>query len=339
MVHVCLPSFAFKIKHISWSDLWSCSPTPSSTSPSPPQKTKFFKSETKSKRPRLLIISSWSSTCLLSEMTSVRSMNITLRLEWEVETPWYVIFCFFSSFITTLYLYRSRSWIFIEYLQHLSRFPPRHSAHYRLVSPCGTVDPSHVQDQGRRRVWKLVFRLRVVELHAQGTFLLLPSPRLYLKERDINLRVHKQAPLTKPGKEVINSLSRQRNALDTFLRACLSLQPTSDLINFTAMETWSLLAFLPSNPTKKKKKNLWNKPSDIEWLALILLLFLLLYNDWSGVTSSGSITWMLHFLVLCARRDGSWFILKFYSFSISALSFPVLREAEYLDFQLSYHER
>ncbi|SCZ89008.1 BZ3500_MvSof-1268-A1-R1_Chr1-1g00889 [Microbotryum saponariae] len=44
-----------------------------------------------------------------------------------------------------------------------------------------------------------------------------------------------KAPLVKPGKQVINSFSRQRNALEAFLRACLSLQPTSDLINFTNM--------------------------------------------------------------------------------------------------------
>ncbi|BGP57290.1 hypothetical protein JCM8202_002867 [Rhodotorula sphaerocarpa] len=45
-----------------------------------------------------------------------------------------------------------------------------------------------------------------------------------------------KAPLTKPGKPPINSLSRQRGALEAFLRACLGLQPASDLINFTQME-------------------------------------------------------------------------------------------------------
>jgi len=45
-----------------------------------------------------------------------------------------------------------------------------------------------------------------------------------------------QAPLTKPGKPPINSLNRQRQALEAFLRACLGLQPVSDLINFTQME-------------------------------------------------------------------------------------------------------
>ncbi|KAL8292110.1 hypothetical protein RQP46_001576 [Phenoliferia psychrophenolica] len=45
-----------------------------------------------------------------------------------------------------------------------------------------------------------------------------------------------KAPLVKPGQAVINSLSRQRNALENFLRACVSLQPNSDLINFSQME-------------------------------------------------------------------------------------------------------
>ncbi len=45
-----------------------------------------------------------------------------------------------------------------------------------------------------------------------------------------------KAPLVKPGKAVINSLGRQRAALEGFLRACLSLQPVSDLLSFTAME-------------------------------------------------------------------------------------------------------
>lgn len=45
-----------------------------------------------------------------------------------------------------------------------------------------------------------------------------------------------KAPLTKPGKDVINSLNRQRSALEAFLKACLALQPGSDLLNFTQME-------------------------------------------------------------------------------------------------------
>lgn len=45
-----------------------------------------------------------------------------------------------------------------------------------------------------------------------------------------------KAPLVKKGSDVINSLNRQRTALESFLRACLSLQPASDLINFTQME-------------------------------------------------------------------------------------------------------
>lgn len=45
-----------------------------------------------------------------------------------------------------------------------------------------------------------------------------------------------KAPLTKPGRQPINSLNRQRQALEAFLRACLALQPASDLVNFTQME-------------------------------------------------------------------------------------------------------
>ncbi|GAA5885146.1 hypothetical protein JCM16303_005875 [Sporobolomyces ruberrimus] len=45
-----------------------------------------------------------------------------------------------------------------------------------------------------------------------------------------------KAPLTKPGKPAINSLNRQRQALEAFLRACLGLQPVSDLVNFSQLE-------------------------------------------------------------------------------------------------------
>lgn len=44
-----------------------------------------------------------------------------------------------------------------------------------------------------------------------------------------------KAPLTKPGRKPINSLNRQRQALEAFLRACLALQPVSDLVSFTQM--------------------------------------------------------------------------------------------------------
>ncbi|GAA5859348.1 hypothetical protein JCM1840_004574 [Sporobolomyces johnsonii] len=44
-----------------------------------------------------------------------------------------------------------------------------------------------------------------------------------------------KAPLTKPGRPPINSLNRQRQALEAFLRACLGLQPVSDLLSFTEM--------------------------------------------------------------------------------------------------------
>ncbi|KAK0494471.1 hypothetical protein EDD18DRAFT_1174503 [Armillaria luteobubalina] len=39
-----------------------------------------------------------------------------------------------------------------------------------------------------------------------------------------------KAPLVKPGTEVVNSLNRQRNALDTFLKACIGLEGSSDLL-------------------------------------------------------------------------------------------------------------
>ncbi|KAH8918848.1 inositol-3-phosphate synthase [Atractiella rhizophila] len=49
-----------------------------------------------------------------------------------------------------------------------------------------------------------------------------------------------KAPLTKPGEDVINSLGRQRNALEAFLKACIGLQPGSDLMNFTYLERLEL---------------------------------------------------------------------------------------------------
>ncbi|KAJ7575588.1 hypothetical protein C8J56DRAFT_1017088 [Mycena floridula] len=39
-----------------------------------------------------------------------------------------------------------------------------------------------------------------------------------------------KAPLVKPGTEVINSLNRQRNALEAFLKACVGLEGSSDLL-------------------------------------------------------------------------------------------------------------
>jgi myo-inositol-1-phosphate synthase len=39
-----------------------------------------------------------------------------------------------------------------------------------------------------------------------------------------------KAPLVKPGTDVVNSLGRQRNALETFLKACLGLEGNSDLL-------------------------------------------------------------------------------------------------------------
>jgi len=39
-----------------------------------------------------------------------------------------------------------------------------------------------------------------------------------------------KAPLVKSGTDVVNSLSRQRNALETFLKACIGLEGSSDLL-------------------------------------------------------------------------------------------------------------
>lgn len=39
-----------------------------------------------------------------------------------------------------------------------------------------------------------------------------------------------KAPLVKPGTDVVNSLNRQRNALESFLKACIGLEGSSDLL-------------------------------------------------------------------------------------------------------------
>ena len=39
-----------------------------------------------------------------------------------------------------------------------------------------------------------------------------------------------KAPLVKPGTDVVNSLNRQRNALEAFLKACVGLEGNSDLL-------------------------------------------------------------------------------------------------------------
>ncbi|EKM53650.1 uncharacterized protein PHACADRAFT_260121 [Phanerochaete carnosa HHB-10118-sp] len=39
-----------------------------------------------------------------------------------------------------------------------------------------------------------------------------------------------KAPLVKPGTDVVNSLNRQRNALEAFLKACIGLESNSDLL-------------------------------------------------------------------------------------------------------------
>ena len=38
-----------------------------------------------------------------------------------------------------------------------------------------------------------------------------------------------KAPMTPPGTPVVNSLAKQRNALTNIFRACLGLQPESDM--------------------------------------------------------------------------------------------------------------
>ena len=39
-----------------------------------------------------------------------------------------------------------------------------------------------------------------------------------------------KAPLVKPGTDVVNSLNRQRNALEVFHKACIGLEGSSDLL-------------------------------------------------------------------------------------------------------------
>jgi len=39
-----------------------------------------------------------------------------------------------------------------------------------------------------------------------------------------------KAPLVKPGTDVVNSLNRQRNALESFLKACIGLEGNTDLL-------------------------------------------------------------------------------------------------------------
>jgi myo-inositol-1-phosphate synthase len=39
-----------------------------------------------------------------------------------------------------------------------------------------------------------------------------------------------KAPLVKPGTDVVNSLGRQRSALEAFLKACVGLESNPDLL-------------------------------------------------------------------------------------------------------------
>lgn len=43
------------------------------------------------------------------------------------------------------------------------------------------------------------------------------------------LSIMLKAPLVKPGTEVVNGFSRQRSALENFMRACIGLQPAHDM--------------------------------------------------------------------------------------------------------------
>lgn len=45
-----------------------------------------------------------------------------------------------------------------------------------------------------------------------------------------------KAPLVKPGTDVVNSLNRQRNGLEMFLKACIGLENNGDLLLST--RTW-----------------------------------------------------------------------------------------------------
>ena len=45
-----------------------------------------------------------------------------------------------------------------------------------------------------------------------------------------------KAPLVKPGTDVVNSLDRQHNALDGFLKACIGLECNNDL--FLETRVW-----------------------------------------------------------------------------------------------------
>jgi myo-inositol-1-phosphate synthase len=66
-----------------------------------------------------------------------------------------------------------------------------------------------------------------------GLLSYMVSNYIVLHRRCLTYLLQLKAPLTKPGEDVINSLSRQRNALEAFMKACLGLQPGSDLMNFT----------------------------------------------------------------------------------------------------------
>ncbi|KAJ7227062.1 hypothetical protein GGX14DRAFT_628005 [Mycena pura] len=72
---------------------------------------------------------------------------------------------------------------------------------------------------------ELLTRVRYRNISADGTKDFAPLyPVLSL------LSYMLKAPLVKPGTEVVNSLNRQRNALESFLKACVGLEANSDLL-------------------------------------------------------------------------------------------------------------
>lgn len=49
-----------------------------------------------------------------------------------------------------------------------------------------------------------------------------------------------KAPLTPPGTPVVNALAKQRGALTNIFRACVGLEPESDMVR---VQRWNALAF------------------------------------------------------------------------------------------------
>ena len=70
---------------------------------------------------------------------------------------------------------------------------------------------------------ELLTRVKYREVSAQAEFTSLHSVLSLLSYM-------LKAPLVKPGTDVINSLNRQRNALEAFLKACIGIEGSSDLL-------------------------------------------------------------------------------------------------------------